>query len=251
MGNNERPRAIFLTHGYRSGSNFVASVMANNGLGNPAEYFGRTWESQCMPLHLEDRIANVQQIVSTQAVDGIFAVKMPLQDMMCLLKATKISYFNADRLSKYFSKSIFVHLFRRDTFAQAVSYWRASKSGEWFAYKKDPKSSVAPDFDFEGIYSFYLDLCRKRDIWNCFFEKNKISPITSAYEEFSENENGLSRLIQQVGKELSPTFFADKALTLVSDNRIQRDDTSREYRDRFVFELMDHFTSAHALGSDH
>src|SRR5215472_12960916 len=83
----------------------------------------------------------------------------------------------------------YIWLTRRDKVRQAVSYYRAIKTGEWWkiagVHRENPQPE--PKFDFDYIRRLETLILQQEWKWQKYFEEFDIEPLVLIYEEFSSN----------------------------------------------------------------
>jgi LPS sulfotransferase NodH len=107
-----------------------------------------------------------------------------------------------DFLATFIPNPRFVHLVRRDKIRQAMSYFRAGRTGVWFVTEEDvadmarrpqgPQPAPRPLSDREWQHLRFLEnlvIAHERN-WRNFFDETGIEPLEIIYEEFIEDFNG-------------------------------------------------------------
>jgi len=96
-------------------------------------------------------------------------------------------------LLKEFPGARYIHIFRQDTLAQAVSLSIALQTGKWWhlSYIENPCIKLVPPvFDAEKILHLEQDLIRQRDAWEAFFALEGITPLRMDYETLVADYRG-------------------------------------------------------------
>jgi trehalose 2-sulfotransferase len=87
-------------------------------------------------------------------------------------------------LEEAFGQLKFIHLYRNDVIAQAISLYRAEMTGYWHTVEgKKPKQP--PVFDFEAINSRLETLKEHSLAWQTWFQKVAVKPLAISYEALS------------------------------------------------------------------
>jgi trehalose 2-sulfotransferase len=231
--------AVLLLHGYRTGSNFVASVLAANGFGRPAEHFNADWQTAVQGLNIDEARTTAVQTIHKCSAAGIFGCKLPLPDFLRLARAIGDWSDPIGSIVHCFRQCSVIYLHRQDIFLQAVSAWRAQSTGEWWRYRSAADFPLPPTYDEGGIYEKYLYLCREEYMWQEFFARSEVSPLRIAYEDIDENANQLIDLMSKLAARIDPDRTSiSRAFQISSENVKQRDEMSYAYRSEFVRGLM-------------
>jgi LPS sulfotransferase NodH len=93
-------------------------------------------------------------------------------------------------LAKSFPRLQYVWLIRHDKIRQAISYYRASKTGEWWnipGINGHDLESITPEFDFDRINYLERLLLSHESKWQKYFEENHLNPLVLVYEEFADD----------------------------------------------------------------
>jgi len=73
----------------------------------------------------------------------------------------------------------FVYIKRRDIVGQAVSYYLASVTGDWF-HSTEERSII---YSFEGIGEKYRSILRQYEAWDMCFSRMNLTPHEIWYED--------------------------------------------------------------------
>jgi trehalose 2-sulfotransferase len=209
----------------RSGSTLLAEALKATGqLGYPQEYFFPnaivTGKGDTYP---RDRAAQVAEIAKRGTTgNGVYGLKLFCDqfDALC-------GFDWASQLPNLH----FVHLERRDTLGQAISWVRAKQSDQW--------TSEQPfignlEYDEHAIAKAINKFAVDRARWSSFFARNGVSPLHLVYEEMVHNLPQAVRGIgNMLGIDVTPTPSSDFLL------RMQRDELTAEWRARFTASRRD------------
>jgi LPS sulfotransferase NodH len=103
----------------------------------------------------------------------------------------------AARLTRLLGDVRYVHVFRHDRVAQAVSMWRAVQTGAWRAEKDDV---VDPRYSFAGIDHLVRMFDAHDSAWCAWFAEHAIQPLTLSYDEVAADPAGsLRRTLEFLG----------------------------------------------------
>lgn len=210
-----RPTIAYLLCGApRSGSFFVSDLLWNSHVaGRPQEYFSRLFrpflETKKPELIGKSASHYLQAIIQEGTTpNGVFGAKLHWHN-----RAEAVTYFQAEDipfttveefLRAHVDEVRYIHLRRKDKVRQAVSYYRALVTGEWWRFEAQ---STRHNWDFN-----YDEIARLKSLldvwdgcWRHFFQVNGITPLEILYEEFVEDPlQHLARIHEFVGAPLPP-----------------------------------------------
>ena len=127
--------------------------------------------------------------------NGIFGIKLQYYQFVDLGKRmAAVNKFKGLPVAKFMSTVFpnvqYLWLTRRDKARQAISFYKAYKTGDWWALNRaGPAGGVQKiadvDFDPWTIKSLE-EILRQNDIgWQSYFNDNRIEPLTLFYEDFA------------------------------------------------------------------
>ncbi len=152
----------------RTGSSLLCRGLRAYGLGNFNEWFrGEGVRSQELQL--------ARARLGTDS-EGVFGCKVHWHQMTRLLRW-------AVAIEDVFPSAGWIHLYRRDTAAQAMSLLRAEATGYWFA--QSPESP--PDVDLSELAYVDRVLQFHDHCWTAWFASRGIDPYRIAYEDLAVN----------------------------------------------------------------
>jgi LPS sulfotransferase NodH len=124
-----------------------------------------------------------------------------------------------------------IWMYRRDKIGQAVSAWRAQRSGNWHWQVHTNVDAGRPQYDFEAIRTQFLQLIAEDWLWQFHFEQLQIAPLVVCYEDYINDRVGhLQRIGDYLGVRVSPSPLEDRL-------RVMRDDWTEEIVERFTVDL--------------
>ena len=171
----------------RTGSHFLAELMANTGrLGRPKEYFNPSIEmSRQVPdaTRLEDSVTGsvawrcglVDANGTTQ--NGIASFKLFPNHFQWLL--------NGVRLSDWFPRIRWIHLYRDDKIGQAISWAIANQTKVWSGKRGEDHPS--PTYSADFVEAALLDILADEADWSSYFLRNRIHPFRISYEALEQD----------------------------------------------------------------
>src|SRR6202008_2152138 len=91
----------------------------------------------------------------------------------------------------------FIHLYREDLLAQAISFHVARETGIWGRDRTvaTPPASLPRFFDVDMIADHMKTLAESDMSWRLFFARNGISPLVFSYERIHRDIAGVLRSI--------------------------------------------------------
>jgi LPS sulfotransferase NodH len=185
----------------RSGSWLLSEGLASTSLaGNPREWFNIGEEQRhraqwridnaadlSYPMYL--RLARAESTTS----NGISGIKLHYYQFADLLKRMEaVANFReltaAQLMAWLFPQARYIWLTRRDKARQAVSFFLASSTDEWWriegATSDQGKSGItAPEFDPHAIAQLEQTLIQNDSKWRAYFEDNQITPLVINYDD--------------------------------------------------------------------
>ena len=112
-----------------------------------------------------------------------------------------------DRLNLAFGQTKFVHLYRDDVLAQAVSWHRAEQTHVW--HRTDQAESEQPEqeprFDFDEIQKLVRTIEEHNSAWRAWFTSIGIRPHAVRYEDLDADPVGVvNEILDFLGLERPP-----------------------------------------------
>ena len=111
--------------------------------------------------------------------------------------------------SKAFGKPLYIHLFRKDKVAQAVSLLKAKQTGLWhIASDGSELERTAPHqeaaYDATTIRTLVHELTLQDDAWSEWFVSHRIEPVRLTYDALSRDpQAGLRAVLSGLGVDTS------------------------------------------------
>jgi trehalose 2-sulfotransferase len=175
----------------RSGSWLLSESLEGTGIaGRPREYFE---PKLFQHLPIEGRKDAIETIVRKGTTEnGVFGVKFHWYQFEW---APRLLNFNGKGnapvpllMAEQFPNLRYVWLSRDDKVRQAVSYFRATKTGQWWKILgvNADEQPETPEFDFDRIQYLERLLLKHEAQWQKYFEEHDIDPLVLVYEEFAE-----------------------------------------------------------------
>ena len=138
-----------------------------------------------------------------------------------------------ERLQAAFGSILYIHLFREDKLAQAVSLVKAEQTGLWHIAPDGTEIErlappAAPDYDF-GRIAARLSLLEQQDAaWLAWFDEQGIAPLRIGYESLSANPaDAVGRICRALGVRVSAPERLSPGVARLAD------EISREWMRRY------------------
>jgi LPS sulfotransferase NodH len=203
----------------RTGSTLLCGLLRDTGIaGRPESYFRlpneQSWaDSWHLPRDdqgsFDYRDYVRAAIAAGSTPNGVFAARVmwgTLDEMVAKLGAVHPDLpstgADLDLLTRAFGRLRFVHLWREDTVAQAVSWARAEQTGFW--QHDDPRlPGHEPRFDYAQIHDLVQTINEHNDSWRRWFATFDVRPHTVRYEDLTTDIAGVtSGIVRFLGLEL-------------------------------------------------
>ena len=229
----------------RTGSTLLCGLLASTGVAGTPESYLRAedeaaWASR---FRLAERYEYVDFVRRARdqgsTANGVFAARVmwgTLDEVVDRLRPSLGAAGHAARdldvLRAAFGDLRFVHLWREDVLAQAVSWARAEQTGVWHR-PNDVGDAAEPSFDREQIAALCATIDRHNGAWHDWFAGNGVEPLEVRYEDLNRDPVGEARdVLQRLGIDV-PAATAlevrDRRLRdEVNDDWIARYRTGRE-----------------------
>ena len=132
--------------------------------------------------------------------NGVFGIKLhwfQFELLLRRLRALRVSEGgpnvsdDAALLGRYFGSVRWVHLERSDTLRQAVSWYRAIHTDEWWRVVGEPDPGRSVEYDFEAIKHLHYLLLDYRRAWRGWFDAHGDHVLRIGYEELSSRPRRL------------------------------------------------------------
>jgi LPS sulfotransferase NodH len=217
-------KSVFICYTNRSGSSYLSDLLTLSGVcGKPQEYFTiKNMERiarRFAAASLEDYLENLA--ARRQSDNGIFASKTGFSELIFL-------HYHG-HMEHYFPNRHYIMLRREDSVMQAISWYRAAYQKTWSSSHIKRAEAL---YDVKAIAHYHQLITNDARRWAHYFEVTGINPLHLSYEALLEDP---SFCLEQITQHLG----LDDPLTVkVSESRftIQRDETSREWAEKFMRE---------------
>jgi trehalose 2-sulfotransferase len=191
----------------RSGSSLLCEGLCASGVaGRPAEVFAPDFRDPWYSRWKVRREARFEEYLEAAlrfgtTPNGIYAMK--IQWMHVPVLAVDARYIGSPEgvLDSLFPGATFVNIVRRDRRAQAISWFRACETNEWFR----TESTKAPDnskrrLDIERVRYLECHLDGQQSSWERYFRDRNIQPLIVEYERLANGYRGeIARVLAFLG----------------------------------------------------
>ncbi len=224
-------RSIILASTFRSGSTFAATMLSANGVpGLGKETFAESWRL-CAPNADPDTCRTALRAILDNGPAGVLTTKLMWPHRTHFAVALGFDRWQAGDFAAQFPDARWLHVVRRDKFAQAVSFWRAKRSGRWHVYRPDgPEPAL--EYRFEEILGALRENELHDQLWDDFFRQAGLNPLRITYEDLMADPGPhLSEALAYLGVE--------RRLPVLTDTKLRRqsDALSDRFVDRFLADL--------------
>lgn len=192
--------SYFLCGVPRSGTWLLAGLLESTGVaGHPHEYFWRDTEAANRRAwgvsSFSEYVSRVKE-VGTSA-DGVFGAKVmwgSLPGLVEELRALSPTAGIGDRelVELFFPRPRFVHVWRENVAAQAVSWAKAIQTGRWHHWDP-PAADVRPRFDFTEVDALVHEVEEHDAAWRRWFSENEVDAFRVRYEDLVEDMDTVTR----------------------------------------------------------
>ena len=213
----------------RTGSSLLCEGLAATGVaGHPAEVFApdfreiwyRHWS---LPRDCNFRDYVRFAIKNGTTPNGVFGLKIQWMHVSVLGRDYGLGE-NLDPLVLLFPNSRFVNIIRHDKRAQAISWYRAIATNEWYRVKNSSQAAPfkVPEFDRMTVCLLEREIHRQQSAWEGYFASHSITPLVLDYETLAQDYRG------QIGRTLTFLGLDPQQAALIPEPRltVQRDELS-------------------------
>jgi LPS sulfotransferase NodH len=230
----------------RTGSTLLAEALTGTGrAGRPHEFFdiyAHNEQFWIKSLGIGSPAEYLPKVLAAGTTDnGVFGLKLLWHQSPAFLAklnaatpqlvngATGLSH---DLLSAALGTPVhYIWLRRRSKLAQAISYYRASRTGIWRATDagSNTQTGAEPEFDYDQIERYVRLVNGFDEQWHRFFRRNRLKVLMMVYENFTANfEGSVLNVLDFLG-------IAREGVTVAAPRlRRQADDRSVEWEERFL-----------------
>jgi LPS sulfotransferase NodH len=225
----------------RSGSYLLCRAMIHHGIGVPHEYFNGLNASTIGPrlgvasiaspeLEIDGptRQAYIEALLRHRTVNGVFAAKIHGGQFA--------QYFKRSSNIPLFQGAHFIHLYRNDLLAQAISFHVSLLTGRWgIDNTVTTRSYPYPQFfDTAQIENRLQVLADQDQQWRLFFAHYGIVPLSLSYEGIKDDLPGALRRIVAYARIELPSYDFHYSEPPSADYRAPGEPSKTEIRQWFL-----------------
>ena len=238
-------KTLLIAFTVRCGSNFLCEHLRANGIGNPAEYFQHPFGVANRQLYdnlgvdYGDFTGFLDALIENKSVNDIFSVKIAWGHKNAFLDAIKKIDSSIDSLEDFFPGARWLFLRRHDKVAQAISLWKAQKTGVWVAKNSSMPVKEKPEYKFFEILDSLMHILVEDLFWERYFYERKIDPLTLYYEDYEQNvKNAVLMVARYLGVSEQLRLSEPNDIASVDAIVKQRDSYSEEIYRRFKSDIL-------------
>ncbi len=209
-----KPRSIyFICTSPRSGSSVISDCLEQTDVaGRPREFF-----QPYMMAALHDELARGTPAADCQVLsmirnagstpNGVFAAKVHWLQLECARKAFG-QVGDVGAFTDEFPDARHIWLVRRDRVRQAMSYFRAVRSNEFYDFTGDRGDDSADDAacDWVAIERLIELFTHAETLWREYFERRGIEPLVLTYEDVAGDVPAvIPQVLEFLGIEAPPS----------------------------------------------
>jgi LPS sulfotransferase NodH len=158
--------------------------------------------------------------------NGVYGTK--IQWMHVGLLASDVGYSGSPEnvLESLFPEAVYVNVVRQDRRAQAISWFRACSTNEWFRTAAAVQPPDPPVLDIERVRYLERHIDWQQSSWQKYFSDRCIRPLSVEYEHLSTSYRG------EVGRVLAFLGLDESAAKGIPEPTLvrQADDTTQAWR---------------------
>jgi trehalose 2-sulfotransferase len=209
----------------RTGSYLLCEGLEATGIaGRPTEVFSPHFEWIWRDRWSLNRNADFAEYLDAARLYGttsndIYGLKIHWMHVATLAQQACFEGESSAVLDHLFPGSAFVQIVRRDRRGQALSYFRARATNEWWCIEgvqNCQKNGLEPAFDAETVLMLEEDLEEQDRAWEQYFLERRIVPLIVEYEELTRDYRG------QIARVLAFLGLDPSAATLLPPPRLVR-----------------------------
>lgn len=203
-----RPYIICTTP--RSGSFFLCDLLDKSGVaGRPHEYLTKQTIGHFMAkwgaTDFSDYLKQIPE--KTASPNGVFGVKVMwglLPDLCREVTGQDSKSAIGSMLNEFFPDTRYIFLQRENTVRQAISLYKAARTGVWAVRNKQhqekEKLVSKPAYDYYALLNNVNQLQSDNGAWKQFFAVNSIHPLSLTYEDCAADPDAaVSQILSFIG----------------------------------------------------
>lgn len=190
----------------RTGSSLLCEGLAATGIaGRPAEVFAPDFRGPWFKRWSLSRSAPFRDYLACAIAygttdNGEYGMKIQWMHVPVLALYMKVGRPFSDVLKRLFPGARYLNMVRQDRRSQALSWYRAMASGEWFRFRGTPAPAPPLAPRLAQILRIEAEIARQQGGWEQFFSSEKIAPHVIEYERLAGDYRGeLARALAFLG----------------------------------------------------
>jgi LPS sulfotransferase NodH len=207
----------------RTGSSLLCEGLAATGIaGRPAEVFAPDFIDPWYGLWGLKRDVPFSSYLNSAfeygtTENGIYGMKIQWMHVAALACNVQHQGQYETVLESLFPGAAFINIVRKDRCAQALSWFRACNTNEWFRTASTPQPPVVPpSLDIDRVRFLEWHIVQQQSSWQKYFHERRIQPLVVEYERLVEDYRG------QVGRVLGFLGLNDGAARIIPDPKLMR-----------------------------
>jgi len=221
----------------RTGSSLLCEGLSATGIaGRPAEVFAPdfrspwyTWWGLRRDAPFSEYLKSALQFGTT--ANGIYGMKIQWMHVAVLAADVRQRGKPEAVLESLFPDARFVNIVRRDRRAQALSWFRACGTNEWFRTTSTVVPPVEPpELDVEMVRYLEWHIDEQQMSWEKYFRDRSVQPLVLEYERLASDYRG------HVGRVLAFLGLDESAARAIPEPELARQADGITFRWR---EVMD------------
>jgi LPS sulfotransferase NodH len=145
-----------------------------------------------------------EAIQKSTTVNGVLGMKIHAHHVEPLARECGMTDEPWRVLRQLFPGAKYIHLRRRNRRAQAISWYRAEITNEWWritGVEDWDLTGRQPEFNAAEIRRLEIELGRQQDAWDKFFAAQSVEVMTMDYETLSADYRGeVARALEFIGE---------------------------------------------------
>jgi trehalose 2-sulfotransferase len=213
----------------RTGSNLLCGGLIRSQVaGNPQEYFEPENEAKWradLGVSMEESYERFVEAAKRYGTRGdVYGMKIHWCHVADLARNAGFRLRPEDVLEHYFAGAMYINIIRRDRLAQALSWFRAIETNEWFRLGGAAPPVGPPRLDPDAVSALVLDIERQQSEWMRYFHEHGINALTVQYEELVTDRRGqIARVLAFLGRDpAAAAVIPDPFLTRQADEVTER-----------------------------
>jgi trehalose 2-sulfotransferase len=221
----------------RTGSSLLCEGLTATGIaGRPAEVFAPDFREPWYKLWGLSKETDFRQYVRCAleygtTSNGVYGMKIQWMHIEVFARDLRMSR-ESDVLQHLFPDGLFLNIMRRDRRAQALSWYRAIVTGEWFRHRGAcvAPASVPPAPHPSLVVGLEREIARQQGAWGHYFRNRGVHPVTVEYENLVRDYRS------EIARVLRHLELDEGVARSIPEPRLMRQSDDETYRWRALLE---------------